>query len=68
MVLVCFVIMIGMYVIPSWIMNMNEKKAVSEGKISAGYYRDLIGEDYKTVEAHFESAGFTNIELIDLRT
>ena len=26
----------------------------------------MVGEDYKTVEAHFESAGFTNIELIDL--
>lgn len=43
-------------------------KAVNKGsgKINAGYYRDLVGEDYKTVEAHFEAAGFTNIELIDL--
>ena len=46
--------------------HINESVAKSEGKISAGYYRDLIGEDYKTVKAHFESAGFTNIELIDL--
>lgn len=37
-----------------------------QGKISAGYYGDLVGKDYKTVEAHFEAAGFTNIELIDL--
>lgn len=66
MILVCFAISIGMAVVPSLIMNMNEKKAVSEGKISAGFYRDLIGKDYETVEAHFESAGFTNIELIDL--
>lgn len=66
MLLVCFAILIGIAVIPSWIMNMNEKRAVSEGKISAGFYRDLIGEDYKTVEAHFDAAGFTNIELIDL--
>lgn len=36
------------------------------GNISAGYYRDLVGEDYKTIEAHFKAAGFTNIELIDL--
>ena len=42
------------------------KVAESQGKISAGYYRDLIGEDYEMVEAHFEAAGFTNIELIDL--
>ena len=47
-------------------MYMNEKKAISEGKINAGDYRDLIGQDYKTVKAHFEAAGFTNIELIDL--
>lgn len=26
----------------------------------------MIGEDYKVVVAHFEAAGFTNIELIDL--
>lgn len=37
-----------------------------QGKINAGFYRDLIGKDYQTVESHFETAGFTNIELIDL--
>lgn len=42
------------------------KLAESQGKIAAGYYRDLVGKDYETVEAHFEAAGFTNIELIDL--
>ena len=42
------------------------KVAESQGKISAGYYRDLVGTDYKSVEAHFEAAGFTNVELIDL--
>ncbi len=41
--------------------------AKSDGKIQAGSYSDLIGEDYRTVEAHFESAGFTNIELIELK-
>lgn len=46
--------------------EIEEKIAKSEGKISAGYYDDLVGEDYKTVKAHFEAAGFTNIELIDL--
>jgi len=46
--------------------DVEEKNAISEGKISAGYYRDLVGEDYQTVEAHFRAAGFTNIELIDL--
>lgn len=41
---------------------LNERR----GKISAGSHENLIGLDYKTVEAHFRSAGFTNIELIDL--
>ena len=48
--------------VPALIKAGNE----SSGNISAGYYRDLVGEDYKTVEAHFRAAGFTNIELIDL--
>lgn len=62
------VIVLGMILIalgigiPSLIDAANK----NEGKIKAGYYKDLIGEDYKTVEAHFESAGFTNIELIEL--
>lgn len=47
-------------------MVLNKVINQSQGNISAGYYRDLVGEDYKTVEAHFEAAGFTNIELIDL--
>ena len=55
-----------LWLVMSVIMYMNEKKAISEGKINAGDYRDLIGQDYKTVKAHFEAAGFTNIELIDL--
>ena len=40
--------------------------AKSQGKVSAGYYGDLIEQDYKTVVAHFESAGFENIQVIDL--
>ena len=38
----------------------------AQGKISAGDYNDLIGQHYKSVVAHFEAAGFTNIEVIDL--
>ena len=40
--------------------------AEKEGKISAGSYIELIGKDYKSVEAHLKAAGFTNIELIEL--
>jgi DNA-directed RNA polymerase subunit RPC12/RpoP len=47
-------------------LSFNEKANRSQGKIGAGFYRDLVGEDYKAVEAHFQAAGFTNIELIDL--
>ena len=47
-------------------LHLNKSVAQNNGKINAGFYRDLLGEDYKTVEAHFEAAGFTNIELIDL--
>ena len=48
--------------VPALIKAGNE----NSGNISAGYYKDLVGENYKTVEAHFRAAGFTNIELIDL--
>ena len=47
-------------------MHFNKVIAQNEGKINAGYYRDLVGKDYETVESHFEAAGFENIELIDL--
>lgn len=45
---------------------LNKFIAQSEGKLNAGYYKDLIGQSYETVVAHFEAAGFTDIELIDL--
>lgn len=47
-------------------LHINKTIAQNEGKISAGYYKDLVGKDYKTVEAHFEAAGFTDIQLVDL--
>lgn len=51
--------MIAKFEVEEWV-------AKGQGKISAGYYQDLVGEDYKAVEAHFEAAGFTHITLIDL--
>ena len=65
-IVVCLIISLG---IPFGMLakfEIDEKVAKNEGKVSAGYYRDLVGEDNKTVKAHFEAAGFTNIELIDL--
>lgn len=64
--IVYFAILIGIAVVPSLVKIINENTARNEGKISAGFYRDLLDEDYKTVEAHFKAAGFSNIELIDL--
>jgi len=56
--LIPIVLLTGLY--------LNKSIAQSEGKISAGYYGDLVGKNYEPVEAHFEAAGFTDIELIDL--
>ena len=43
-------------------------KGVSEhqGKITAGYYDDYIGEKYEAVVEQFEEMGFTNIVTVDL--
>lgn len=46
--------------------EIKEWNAKSTGKIQAGDMNNLIGEQYETVKAHFEAAGFVNIELIDL--
>lgn len=64
--IVGIILLVCLAVIPSMIDEYHEDREKSEGKISAGYYQDLLGKDYETVVAHFESAGFTNIELIDL--
>lgn len=64
--IVCVIIAVG---IPFGMLakfDIEKEIAQKNGKVSAGFYRDLIDKDYKTVKAHFESAGFTNIELIDL--
>lgn len=64
--IVCLIFLFGL---PAGIyggLEINERIAMSKGELSAGFYRDLIGEDVSVVEAHFEAAGFTNIQLIDL--
>lgn len=67
--IVAFVLSCLLIIIPLCMLGyskMKEDIAKSEGKISAGYYDDFIGENYKSVKSHFQSAGFTNIKLIDL--
>ena len=46
--------------------NVEEKKAIDSGLISAGYYEDFQDENYEVVVSQFESMGFENIETIDL--
>lgn len=65
-VLVCFLLLICMVAIPIIIMSINKKVATNEGKISAGYYKDLVGEDYRIVEAHFEAFSANKGSNIDL--
>ncbi len=43
-----------------------ENEAIQAGLISAGNSSDWIDKDYHAAVAHFESAGFNNIELVDL--
>ncbi len=46
--------------------NKQRREAIQAGLISAGYSSDWIDKDYHAAVAHFESAGFKNIETIDL--
>ena len=62
-----FALIAAMVCIPLIVLNVNEKIAEHQGKVSVGNYSDLLGKDYEAVEAHFKAAGFTNIELIDLK-
>ena len=46
--------------------GINKCVAQAQGKISAGYHEDYIGEDYEAVAKQFEEMGFENIVTIDL--
>lgn len=66
MLIIYFLVLILIVILPLTIIIIHPKIEEDQEKISAGDYRDLEGQDYRTVKAYFESAGFTNIELIDL--
>ena len=63
---VMMAVLIGFGAIMASIERIEEPKAQKEGKISAGSSSSLIEQDYRTVVANLEAAGFTNIEVIDL--
>ncbi len=65
-ILICFAIILLCGFGPSIKMKISKAINQSEGKISAGYYKDFEGENYQYVKSTLESAGFINIELIDL--
>ena len=46
--------------------GLNKGISEAQGKISAGYHEDYIGESYEAVVQQFEEMGFTNIVTIDL--
>lgn len=56
---VALIALLCVFVFPSSISKIQGKKQI-------GSCEELIGQNYKTVEKHFESAGFTNIETVDL--
>ena len=64
--LVMFLVSFGILFAMLGVEMIVEKQAKKEGKICAGFYGDLEEKNYKEVVAHFEAAGFTNIELVDL--
>lgn len=47
-----------------FIHNANCRK---QGMVNAGSHRQLIGKPYAVVVKHLETAGFTNIQLVDLK-
>lgn len=57
---------IGMMYLPQYLTEKKIEAAINAGKISAGSYEDLEGQNYKSVVATLEAAGFENIEVIDL--
>ena len=64
---VLMVVLIGFGAIMAGIEAIEERQAQKEGKISVGSSSSsLIKQDYETVVANLEAAGFTNIEVIDL--
>ena len=62
----CIFIFICLLSIPFIKSCVDKQNALEQGKVSVGRYSELEGQDYKSVIAHFEAIGFTNIELIDL--
>lgn len=60
--LIPIIICIFTLLIPS----LENQADAQKGMITAGYSSSLVGENYQTVVAHFEAAGFTDIQVIDL--
>lgn len=46
--------------------TINKGVAKQQGKISAGYYKDYVGQNYEAVVTQMEELGFNNIVTVDL--
>lgn len=62
LLLMLFAMGISILLVPKIIHKASE----GNGQISVGYASSFEGEDYHAVVAHFEGAGFVNINLVDL--
>ena len=47
-------------------LQIKEKNAIEDGKVSVGFYKDFEGENYEVVVEQLKVLGFTNIKLINL--
>lgn len=64
---ICIILLfVTLKVSSAWSDTIRQKN-IDEGKISAGYYNDYLEKDYREVNATLESAGFSDIELIELK-
>lgn len=66
-IFMCIILLLSVGALSFVLGYMPEIKAKSEGKITAGYHKDLEGENYNYVKSTLEAAGFENIKLIDLK-
>lgn len=66
MYVITLAVCISILLVVSGVEKIEEHRAEKEGKIRGVSSSSLIDQDYKTVVANLEAAGFTNIEVIDL--
>lgn len=64
--IVLFIFILGLMIFGFSMAYIPKIIGEAEGKICAGFHRDLEGKNYQYVKSTLEAAGFSNIELIEL--